>query len=949
MTNFSTKSKKELIEELQKQKQAYQQLEHEFESIKTNDLNFRNLTENMKDGLIIGSIDGKHLFTNKQAALLCGYTPQEMAQTTLKDLADPSALPLLKQRLLDRIEGRPVPATYETIIRRKDGSSFFAEVSGSKTLWEGKECDLVLFRDITERKKAERILKKHAIRLQAQLDLHQMSNEPFDKILDYALDACQKMTQSEFSFFCHVTANETALTIHRWSKGVLEQYQPSDLEALDFMVSETGLLCECIRTHKPVFVNDYSFNHPLIKGIPTGSIPITRMLAVPAIENGHVVAVISSANKEKDYTYDDAMGITSLLNKLMEIKKLQKVEEELRKSEAKFRLLFDASPDPITLSNTKGEFIDCNSATLQFHHLALKEELFSYQTKDTYANAEERQLVVEELLLKGKLRNREIRFKSLKGGFRDMLVSVELLKLKGDEPLFISWHRDVTELMQKERDLQASEERLRLSLESANQGLYDLNIQTGKAIVNEEYALMLGYDPETFVETNAAWMERLHPQDHEITAKAYKDYIEGRSEIYKIEFRQRTKQGDWKWILSMGKLVEYTADGKPLRMLGTHTDIHARKLMEIELKENEERYKESQQIGNVAHWEYNFETDKMKWSDQLYTIYDVPKNGFEPDFKNSLASVYPDDQEIIRSHYLKSIKNKEDFEVESRILTSKGQLKYLMNKAKLKLDENGNVKTILGTVTDITFRKEIENKLKEKNEQLNQLNATKDKFFTIIAHDLRSPFNTIAGFSELLLDLIKDKEYERMEEYAEIIHKTSEESVDLLQNLMDWARTQTGKIEYNPEYFNLVTYLSEAVKLFELVAKTKHIMIQLKLPHEAPVFADKTMVLTILRNLLFNAIKFTKNNGSIVLSVIDTTEGLLVSITDDGIGIAKNKLEKLFKLEENISTLGTNNEKGTGFGLLLCKEFVEKHGGTIWIESDEGKGSTIYFTLPHQP
>jgi two-component system, sensor histidine kinase and response regulator len=331
---------------------------------------------------------------------------------------------------------------------------------------------------------------------------------------------------------------------------------------------------------------------------------------------------------------------------------------------------------------------------------------------------------------------------------------------------------------------------------------------------------MLGFDPETFIETNAAWIERLHPDDIDITRKAYSDYINGKSEVYKIEFRQRTKQGDWKWILSMGKLVEYTVDGKPLRMLGTYTDISDRKQMEIELK--------------------------------------------------------------------------------------------------------------------------------EKNEQLYQLNATKDKFFTIIAHDLRSPFNTIVGFSELLLDLICNKNYENIKEYAELIHNTSKESLDLLQNLMEWARSQTGRIEYKPVYFDMVTFISEAVKLFELVAKAKNIVIKKQLLHEALVFADKEMVLTILRNLLFNAIKFTRSNGLIVLSVKDSIDRLLISVADNGVGIEKNKLEKLFKIEENITTLGTNNEKGTGFGLLLCKEFVEKHGGTIWVESEEGKGSTIYFTLPYQ-
>jgi PAS domain S-box-containing protein len=139
--------------------------------------------------------------------------------------------------------------------------------------------------------------------------------------------------------------------------------------------------------------------------------------------------------------------------------------------------------------------------------------------------------------------------------------------------------------------LRENEERLRLSLQAANQGLYDLNVQTGDAIVNREYAQMLGYDPETFVETNAAWIERLHPDDRESVAKAYTDYIGGFLPEYRVEFRQRTKDGNWKWILSLGKLIECDAEGKPLRMLGTHTDITERKQAEEALRASEERFR----------------------------------------------------------------------------------------------------------------------------------------------------------------------------------------------------------------------------------------------------------------------------------------------------------------------------------------------------------------------
>ena len=170
--------------------------------------------------------------------------------------------------------------------------------------------------------------------------------------------------------------------------------------------------------------------------------------------------------------------------------------------------------------------------------------------------------------------------------------------------------------------LQASEERLRLALMAANQGLYDLNVQTGEAQVNPEYAAMLGYDPAEFQETNAKWIERLHPDDHEPVATAYRDYIAGKIPEYRVEFRQRTKAGEWKWILSLGRVVEYDAVGRPLRMLGTHTDINERKQIEDALRKSEQRFRSLlEDVPNIAMQGYDRERRVVFWntaSEKLY-------------------------------------------------------------------------------------------------------------------------------------------------------------------------------------------------------------------------------------------------------------------------------------------------------------------------------------------
>ncbi len=247
---------------------------------------------------------------------------------------------------------------------------------------------------------------------------------------------------------------------------------------------------------------------------------------------------------------------------------------------------------------------------------------------------------------------------------------------------------------------------------------------------------------------------------------------------------------------------------------------------------------------------------------------------------------------------------------------------------------------------DISGRKMAEKAMKE-SEELQKLNATKDKFFSIIAHDLKSPFNSIMGFSELLVEQITEKNYDGIEKYAGIILQSSQRAMDLLMNLMEWSHTQSGQMTFNPERFDLAKLIPDITLLFADIVGQKEIVIKCELPPKVPVFADQSMINTVLRNLISNAIKFTNPGGKILVTVIQEKNKLTVSIKDNGIGIPNDSIYKLFRIDENYSTRGTANETGTGLGLILCKEFIEKHGGEIWVESEVGKGSVFCFTLPY--
>jgi signal transduction histidine kinase len=258
-----------------------------------------------------------------------------------------------------------------------------------------------------------------------------------------------------------------------------------------------------------------------------------------------------------------------------------------------------------------------------------------------------------------------------------------------------------------------------------------------------------------------------------------------------------------------------------------------------------------------------------------------------------------------------------------------------------------NLKQANGLLSDNQqiIKKQAE-KLLEKNEQLTVLNATKDRFFSIIAHDLRNPFHLLIGFSELLLKNFEKYSADKNRKYLQMILESSQSGHSLLENLLQWSRTQTGHISFEPTRIKLNEIILETFLLHSGMAEQKNILLESSVNDNTFIFADENMVKTIIRNLISNAIKFTPDNGQINIKALEQQSMIEITVSDTGVGISEENLKKLFRLDTPVSTMGTQKEKGTGLGLLLCKEFVEKHGGKIRVESTEGKGSDFIFTLP---
>jgi signal transduction histidine kinase len=237
-------------------------------------------------------------------------------------------------------------------------------------------------------------------------------------------------------------------------------------------------------------------------------------------------------------------------------------------------------------------------------------------------------------------------------------------------------------------------------------------------------------------------------------------------------------------------------------------------------------------------------------------------------------------------------------------------------------------------------------KVKAQNDELEDLNATKDKFFSIIGHDIKGPLNSLTSFSGLLMNHTSSLSTEEIQMLAKDLDNSLKNLFALLENLLQWSRSQTGNIEFTPEDFDLIKMLNENKTLLDKQAENKNITVEVKNKKQIIATANPNSISTVVRNLLSNSIKFTNENGQIKMGVVEENNQYIVKIADNGVGMPKEVANKIFRIDTKHSTQGTAKEKGTGLGLILCKEFVEKNGGQIWVKSEEGKGTIFSFSIP---
>lgn len=523
-------------------------------------------------------------------------------------------------------------------------------------------------------------------------------------------------------------------------------------------------------------------------------------------------------------------------------------------------------------------------------------------------------------------------------GIKTLLITDSVIKnVNGVGYALQSCSIDVTEHRKAEDALRESERKYRLlarNLPGITVLLFDHELRI--SLVEGYPQLNYGFTSEMM--EGKTLREIIHKEQAEVLNTFCINALKGESltdHIYTFNSR----------VFSSGIIPLKNQKGEIQGGMIVSQDITEKKNAELTLNTNFSLLRMAGKTAKFGGWSLNLSDMKITWSDEVAAIHEV-QPGYEPSLSEGVQFYAPEWREEIQKIVSDCIENGTSYDAELEIITAKENRIWVRTTGEAIYDESGKIIRIQGSFQNIDERKLAEKALEKSAARLKELIATKDKFFSIIAHDLKGPFNSIIGLSEILNQQIKNRNFTEVGKYVEIIQNSSQQAFELLVNLLEWSKSQTGIMVFSPVEINIIQAIEESINLLRDEATQKNITITMNAPQKLITRVDQAMLNTILRNLLSNAVKFTHPGGKITVRAQLKHHLLKLSVTDNGIGISKEARENLFRIDMTCTTRGTENEKGSGLGLILCKEFVEKHGGQIWVESEVGRGSIFSFTIP---
>ncbi len=851
---------------------------------------WRSIIKTSPDGIAITSMDGIIKQVSDKAYQMYGYDiPEEVTGRNILEFIEPEYHQKANFLLAEMLKGNYTGAA-EYLAIKKDGSRFYVEIN-AEILCNKAGIPTNLFfieRDITERKRYEEKLKS--------------DRENFRNFFSTIDDMIFIADQQGKIFFTN--------------NAVTEKLGYSIEELNEMHVLDVHLVYQREEAQQ-IFADMFASKRKVCP------LPLGR-------KDGSALPVETRIWFGKWDDKDCIFGISKDLS----------VEQEALQ---KFNKIFEHNPVLMAISSLPDrKFTEVNLTFLK--KLDYSSEEVIGKTADElnlFIEPDKQSKIAEILLKKERFHDFELQIKTKHDKILNGMFYGELIESQG-KTFFLTLMIDITERKKMEERLLNKRRRLISIINGTNTGTWEWNVQTGETIFNERWAEIVGYTLDELKPISIKIWELLaHPDDLKKSGELLVRHFNKELPYYDFECRMKHKNGNWVWVHDRGQVVTWTNDGKPLMMFGTHSDITERKNMEEKLRESEESVKLIINNSPIGIF-YCDNKGKLTFCNSAFSnIIGTPKEKLVGLDLNLLP-----DSTVVKAT-LKTLTGEPTYFENIYTSVTSGKEGYLRAFFTPVFSKENTVVGAIVMVEDFSEWKKMEEQIRNYTQELERINSEKDKFFSIIAHDLRSPFQGFLGLTELVASGIDNFSFHDLARLLNEINSKAKNLFALLKNLLEWSKMQRGLSTFNPVELYLKLLTVKSIDSVLQLAEKKNIGIINAIEEDLKVIADENMINSIINNLISNAIKFTGKGGEIKVSSRRTENKMAeVTIEDNGIGMSKNILDNLFKIHEKVGRLGTDGEESSGLGLLLCKDFIEKHNGKIWAESTVSKGSKFIFTIP---
>lgn len=876
------------------------QLEKEYEETRLklveSEQKYRTMVEASHDIILLINTKGNFEFINKRGEEITGYKISDWLGKSFKDIVTKDSIERAQKGYRNALKKKH--DSFETRIVDIRGNALILTMNIIPILEDGKVKTIVCFgRDITETKKAEEMLKNSEI--------------TYRSIIDSVTEAIY--IQDEFGKFLDV--NLASEKMYGYSREDFIGKTP------DFL-SAPGK-------------NDLTVTEKAIKSAFKGK-PNTMEFWGKRKDGTEFPKEVSLSSG----LYYGKKVVIAVARDITERKRAEEAEKSHR---IQLRTVLDMVPSYIFAKDYDGKFLMVNKSLSDLFN-ASPEEVVGKTDADYGATRDQiewyskadRQVIDsgKPLLIK---EERVLRKDGSLGWFQTNKIPYRHPGV--DKPAILGVAVDITERKKAEEALRESEERLRLAMTVTRQGWFDLNLPSGKIEVSPEYAKMLGFEPGEFKTNLKIWEKNIHPDDREKILKIFYEGIE-KGEAKPLEYRRRTKTGDYIWVHSIGKIFEYDSGNKPLRMIGTQTDITERK-------------KAEEEIAMLAF--------ALKSINECINITDI-KNDIIFVNQAFLETYGYTEEEVIGKNISLVGSEKNPNNINKIILDAslKGEWKgELINKRKdgsefpiylsatSILDNNDKFIALIGVSIDITERRKTEKAMLEAKEKAEEMNRLKSSFLANMSHELRTPLHGILGFSDIILE--KD-DLNDIKNIAGVIQKSGKRLLNTLNQILDLSSLEANAKKIECKFVDVLEIVKESIELFKMEVQKKELYLTYNSASSSVItYTDPKIIYDTINNLINNAITFTKKGGitvNISEEKINNKNSVVIDVTDTGVGIKKSDINFIFDEFRQASEGWGRSHGGSGLGLSICKRYMELLGGSISVTSEPGTGSDFKLVIP---